>query len=172
MVVRRAAFRELEGFDQSLALYEDWDLWIRLALRGDGVGVDAPLLGYRVWNSVSAAAGPDLVSAWERVGERHRAAAERLGARPDVADLHRYRAFRAMHANRRGEAAAAYRDLAALGGGAPAVAKASALSLASRLAGRQLAERLARRDTAAVPAEVRGCAEAWLAAAAPGPAVR
>jgi glycosyltransferase involved in cell wall biosynthesis len=46
--VRRTVFVEHGGFDESLLVAEDWDLWIRLVLDGAAVGcVDRPLLRYR-----------------------------------------------------------------------------------------------------------------------------
>jgi len=41
--------RDLGGFDESLTSCEDWDLWVRLARRGDPAVVDRPLVRYRIW---------------------------------------------------------------------------------------------------------------------------
>ena len=44
MVARADVLRDLGGFDTSMALYEDWDLWIRLATRYEPAVVDQPLV--------------------------------------------------------------------------------------------------------------------------------
>lgn len=36
VLLRKSAFDAVSGFDESLTLFEDWDLWIRLALGGFG----------------------------------------------------------------------------------------------------------------------------------------
>lgn len=47
LVVRRACFARLGGFDSTLATAEDWDLWLRLARAFDAVYVDEPLVHIR-----------------------------------------------------------------------------------------------------------------------------
>jgi glycosyltransferase involved in cell wall biosynthesis len=161
VVVSTEVFRALGGFDETLSLYEDWDLWARLALRGPAAAVDRPLVAYRVWQSVSSRE-VDLVGAWQVVTARHAAAAAALGVEADPADLHRYRAFRALRSGRHQEAAEAYRSLGACTGGARS-------RVAARLAARHgavLLRAFTGRDRRAVPAAVRAEAESWLAGAA------
>jgi glycosyltransferase involved in cell wall biosynthesis len=47
-VVRIKCFRELGGFDESIAMGIDWDLWLRFSTRYHFAFVDEPLLIYRV----------------------------------------------------------------------------------------------------------------------------
>jgi glycosyltransferase involved in cell wall biosynthesis len=158
VVVRADVVRTLGGFDEGLSLYEDWDLWTRLSLRGPAAAVDRPLVAYRVWRSVSSRE-VDLVGAWRTVTGRYTVEAAALGVEADVADLHRYRAYRALRSGRHGEAAEAYRSLGSCQGGARS-------RLAARLAHRHgavLLRAFTSRDRRAVPTEVRAEAEAWLA---------
>jgi hypothetical protein len=46
VVVDAALVRRLEGFDEGLSHFADWDMWIRLAAAGRPAVVDAPLVGY------------------------------------------------------------------------------------------------------------------------------
>jgi glycosyltransferase involved in cell wall biosynthesis len=46
VVARTELVRELGGFDESLQVVADWDLWIRLALAADAATVDEPLIAY------------------------------------------------------------------------------------------------------------------------------
>jgi glycosyltransferase involved in cell wall biosynthesis len=159
VMVRTDVVRELRGFDERLALYEDWDLWSRLALRGAGAAVDRPLVAYRVWRSTSSRE-VDLEGAWRAVTGRYAPEASALGVRADIADLHRYRAFRALRSGRGHEAAEAYRLLArGVGGGRSRFA-----ALAAARGGGALLAAFTWRDRRAVPAAVRHEAEAWLAA--------
>ncbi len=63
VLVRRACFVRLGGFDEGLPLGQDWEMWIRLA-RAYRVGViDAPLIDFtQHWGSLTAG----------KVEERHR----------------------------------------------------------------------------------------------------
>ncbi len=48
VMVRTELVRSVGGFDERLAVLADWELWIRLADRADGVQIDELLLGYVV----------------------------------------------------------------------------------------------------------------------------
>jgi glycosyltransferase involved in cell wall biosynthesis len=48
VVLRRSCFEEMGGFDESLIWAEDYDLWMRIAERYDGVYVDGVLGSYRI----------------------------------------------------------------------------------------------------------------------------
>jgi len=48
VLARTDVIRELGGFDTSLVELEEWDLWIRLARRGEPAIVDRPHVAYRV----------------------------------------------------------------------------------------------------------------------------
>lgn len=47
-LVRRTALDEVGGFDAALRSAEDWDLWVRLAARGEIAYVHEPLARYRL----------------------------------------------------------------------------------------------------------------------------
>jgi glycosyltransferase involved in cell wall biosynthesis len=48
-LMRRDAIERIDGFDESLDTYEDWDLYLRLSLGGRLEYVSAPAARYRVW---------------------------------------------------------------------------------------------------------------------------
>ncbi|MBE0598229.1 MAG: glycosyltransferase [Desulfuromonadales bacterium] len=47
-MVRRRCLKEFGGFDESLSMGIDWDLWLRLSTRYRFAYIDEPLLDYRV----------------------------------------------------------------------------------------------------------------------------
>ena len=80
-MMRREALEQIGGFDESLDVYEDWDLYLRLSLTWNLEYVDVPAAKYRVW--------PGNV-AWDRtaaglceVAEKH------LGMLPSVPEAMR-----------------------------------------------------------------------------------
>lgn len=157
VMVRTDALRDVGPFDESLKLYEDWDMWIRFALRGGAPSVDRPLVAYRVWRSMSSAA-VDLEGAWRGITDRYVEDANRLGVRTDPAAYYRYRAFRSLHSGRHHEAAEAYRRLAELNSSR----KSSALAVAAHRAGSPLLSVLSWRDRRRVPQAIRNEATGWL----------
>lgn len=48
-VIRRICFEEAEGFDESLPMGIDWDLWLRVSLAWEFDYVPKALLNYRIW---------------------------------------------------------------------------------------------------------------------------
>ena len=48
-LMKRSAFEEIGGYDESLDAYEDWDLYLRLSLVGGLVYDKSPSCLYRVW---------------------------------------------------------------------------------------------------------------------------
>lgn len=48
LLIRRACFARVGGLDPTLAVAEDWDLWLRLARAFDAVYVDEPLVRIRI----------------------------------------------------------------------------------------------------------------------------
>ena len=62
--LRRSRVLEVGGFDESLALGEDWDLFIRMVLAGSRAGlVDRPLLRYRMRPGSATADRPRALAA-------------------------------------------------------------------------------------------------------------
>ena len=51
VLVRRACFREVGLFDETLRASEDWDMWLRVARHYHFGGITEPLLNYRVHGS-------------------------------------------------------------------------------------------------------------------------
>lgn len=49
IMVRRSAFDELGGYDESLDVFEDWDLYLRLSLLGSLEYAHCEAARYRVW---------------------------------------------------------------------------------------------------------------------------
>jgi glycosyltransferase involved in cell wall biosynthesis len=50
VLVSRELYEAVGGFDAELFTNEDWDLWLKLAKESPLAYVDAPLVGYRVWD--------------------------------------------------------------------------------------------------------------------------
>lgn len=85
VMVRTELLRETGGFDESLDLCEDWELWIRLAERAELDYVDAPLTRYRFHAGNSTRDLDRLRDAHLVVLARCR---ERYGAQADSAAAH------------------------------------------------------------------------------------
>jgi hypothetical protein len=144
--VRRSRFLECGGFDSSVRVATDWDLWCRMVLGGSRIGlVDEPLARYRL--------RPDSLSA-DRIAlfEGRCTVLERAAARDELTSAERER-LRAALERERGNALLAKAN-AALRGRSPEA--------------RRLALRVARTRSLAAATRAR----AALAALAPGPAAR
>jgi len=98
-VIRRGAIAECGGFDESLSAAEDWDLWLRLAMRFRFVVVPQTLLLYRVH--------PDSMSSADVIRQErcslqvieqafHRVGASQSLKRQSVANLYKYLTYRAL----------------------------------------------------------------------------
>lgn len=83
LVVRRSAFDEVGGFDESLGTAEDLDLVLRVAQLGSCVYVDETLVDYRYHGANATRAHRELAASIRRVLASHRAIAARQG-RDDV----------------------------------------------------------------------------------------
>jgi GT2 family glycosyltransferase len=71
-LIRRRAFESVGGYDESLDAYEDWDLYLRLALDWRLAYVDCPAAAYRIW---SGNVGWRRTAEWTiRVADKHLAA--------------------------------------------------------------------------------------------------
>jgi len=80
-LVRRSAFLAVGGYDESLAVYEDWDFYLRLSLRFRLVYADCVTAQYRVW---PGNVGWSQTAEWTaRVAEKH------LGDLPELTPAER-----------------------------------------------------------------------------------
>jgi hypothetical protein len=48
-LMRREALEQIGGFDETLATYEDWDVYLRLSLKWRLEYVECPAAKYRIW---------------------------------------------------------------------------------------------------------------------------
>jgi glycosyltransferase involved in cell wall biosynthesis len=71
--------RSLGGFDPSLRVVADWDMWIRLALTAPSAPVDRPLVGYLRHPEAMSRDVASLRPELEHVAEKHREAREERG---------------------------------------------------------------------------------------------
>lgn len=109
VVARTALVRELGGFDEGLFQLADWDLWIRLALAGTSVAVPELLVGYVMQpESMLLTDRRDVFLEFDRLVEKHRDAAVRLGGGPDPVRFARWVALGHQRAGRPREAARVY----------------------------------------------------------------
>jgi glycosyltransferase involved in cell wall biosynthesis len=109
VVARTSLVRELGGFDEQLFQLADWDLWIRLALAGRAARVEdvlVALVAHR--QSMLLVDRRDVFLEFERLREKHRDAAARLGRSPDAALFARWVAAGHLRAGRRRAAARSY----------------------------------------------------------------
>jgi glycosyltransferase involved in cell wall biosynthesis len=77
VVVRRDAFDQVGGFDQSLTSIENWDLWIRISSRWAIECIDEPLTFYRMHEGNRSGSVQLRRQNIFRVLEKHHEAAER-----------------------------------------------------------------------------------------------
>jgi cellulose synthase/poly-beta-1,6-N-acetylglucosamine synthase-like glycosyltransferase len=83
-LIRKEALESVGGYDESLDAYEDWDLYLRLALDWRLTYADCPAARYRIW---SGNVGWRRTAEWTiRVAEKH------LAALPDLPDGERHAA--------------------------------------------------------------------------------
>jgi glycosyltransferase involved in cell wall biosynthesis len=161
-VLGRTAFvRDVGGFDERLRHAEDWEFWIRLALRSPVASVDAPLVGYRVWRG-SRSHTTWTSGAAAEIAERYRAEFERRGLRFDPVESWLYDARQDVRARRRRASRRFAR--AAVHRRRPQYLAASVASLLAPSVVDQLA---VRRTRLAVSEDWRSRAYDWLGALRP-----
>ena len=97
VLARTELVRAVGGFDESLTVLEDWDLWIRLADASPLATIGEPVVGYQrrpggrshdvaaiaaAFPRVAAKHGLEIDRSWELLyrGEMHRRAGDRIGA--------------------------------------------------------------------------------------------
>lgn len=71
ILFERSLYEELGGFDETLALLEDWDLWVRYSVRTDFVFVDTVTSLYRV-PLRKRKREADMYHAYQTVTEKYR----------------------------------------------------------------------------------------------------
>ena len=91
VAARRSLLDDLGGFDERLFQLADWDLWIRLALAAGAESIPDVLVAYTMHQqNMLLTDRRDVFPELEYLAEKHRAASERLGARPDRARFARW----------------------------------------------------------------------------------
>jgi glycosyltransferase involved in cell wall biosynthesis len=108
VIVRRSLYLEVGGFDQSLAVVADWDLWIRLARVARAAAGSAPTVAYAAHDDNMSLNIPRLLAEFRRLAERHAAACRQRGIRFGDPDFPRWIAQLYRRQGRRGRAAAWY----------------------------------------------------------------
>jgi hypothetical protein len=81
VLARRSALLDARGFDETLPLRSDWDLWIRLSRRHNFVTAREPLVGYTRSSGGLTRGGGRMTTAGEAVLARAAAADPSLGER-------------------------------------------------------------------------------------------
>jgi glycosyltransferase involved in cell wall biosynthesis len=110
-----AAVSAVGGFDESLAHFADWDLWIGLADRGRGAACPEVLMAYlQHERSMLVTDKSGLVGEFNRLARKHRAVSKRHGVGFDRAGLARWMAWGEGRAGHRARAARGYLASAAL----------------------------------------------------------
>jgi glycosyltransferase involved in cell wall biosynthesis len=71
VVARTALVRDVGGFDESLRILADWDLWIRLAARSPHVTVGRPLVGYVLHGGNMTARNDGLAAELAHIRAKH-----------------------------------------------------------------------------------------------------
>jgi glycosyltransferase involved in cell wall biosynthesis len=139
VVVRADVLARCGPFDEQLSNHEDWDMWIRLARLGPPAWVPQPLVALRQHAANASWNMARMLQDLQVIERRH-------GITADRAAHHRWAAWAALRAGRRGEALRHYAeavrcgDLTSLGrallaAARPGVANARADRLARRAAG-------------------------------------
>lgn len=101
-----ALVRDVGGFDERLVSCEDWDLWLRLAVREVPAVVDRPLVKYRIWPG-------SMSTKVERMRTTRREVLVRHGGSEEAAFAHeRWLAKQLLRGGDRVPAASAYARLA------------------------------------------------------------
>jgi glycosyltransferase involved in cell wall biosynthesis len=104
VIADRELLVEVGGFDESLAVIEDWDLWLRLAQHATFAAIDRPLVAWRLHggNETLHARGEAELA---RLQSNHAAAYARTGVRIDRGSWLQWEAESLLRAGRRTSAA-------------------------------------------------------------------
>jgi glycosyltransferase involved in cell wall biosynthesis len=158
VVASRDLVLELGGFDESLSIMADWDMWTRLAMRAPAAPVADPLTGYVLHPSAMSRDVPRSRTEFARIEERYRSIRSSCGA---AVDLHRYLRYVAdldRRAGHRWRAAGLYVQAARAGGDRHAVVEAVAA-----IVWPPLVDIMERRSGATVPASAHTSVQLWVA---------
>lgn len=112
VVARVAAVREVGGFDEGLRSLEDWDLWVRLALRSPLAVVARPLVAYRVNPASMAHDRATMDASYEILASRYASVREARGVRLADASWLKYMGAAQLRSGRRLAAARTHLRLA------------------------------------------------------------
>jgi glycosyltransferase involved in cell wall biosynthesis len=114
VLARTALVRRLGGFDETLSVLADWDLWIRLALAAPAASCPAVLLAYLSHPGNMVVRGEyDTLREFLTLEQKHADASRAEGVRFDRRRVYRYFARGHRRAGRRLDAARTYLRLAA-----------------------------------------------------------
>jgi glycosyltransferase involved in cell wall biosynthesis len=109
VVARTDVVRRLHGFDERLFQLADWDLWIRLALEGNGALCPEIVVGYVMQpESMLLTDRRDVFDEFEYLVAKHREASAAHRVEFDRARFSRWVALGHLRAGRRGDAARTY----------------------------------------------------------------
>lgn len=157
-IVELSLLREMGGFDPALLGSEDWDMWIRLALRSPLAAVDRPLIAYRLGMESLSMDVNRMRAGRAIIVERYAELAAAHGVKPDEATHERYLAKQLLRAGARRASASIFAALAFRHGRWREVPR-----MATALVAPRLTDKVGRvRAAAAVPSGWRRDAEAWL----------
>jgi glycosyltransferase involved in cell wall biosynthesis len=71
VMIRRAAFHQVGGFDTGLRHLADWDLWLRLASSGSPACVCSPLVAYRIHRGQATLDPTGMIAEGRILAARH-----------------------------------------------------------------------------------------------------
>ena len=159
VVVRSTVLRDVGGFDETLSIVEDWDLWVRLALAARATAVDGPAVAWRRHATNATKDATAVEREFRAFFAKHQARRTALGIEVDWAQIDR--ALGAIHRDggARLGALRAYWRAARTGPVVPAIVRALTLLPG----GRRIADRHGRQS---LPPSWRRDLEQWLGRAA------
>jgi glycosyltransferase involved in cell wall biosynthesis len=99
VLIRRQAFNEVGYFDESLSAVEDWDMWLRLAIRYHFVAVQSPQILYRVSaNSMSDNLDKMETACLQVIERAFSQSPESLQhlKKPSIANIYKYLTFKVL----------------------------------------------------------------------------
>ncbi len=158
VMARTELLRSVGGFCEGFPGLEDWELWIRLALRSPIATVDRPVVGYRVHADSMAHDSAKMTAAFVALEQRYVEERSRRGVEVAEASWLKYTGAAQLRSGRRWRAARTHGRLALRHGDLRA-----GLLAAAGLVLPGLQVRRDRRQGAAMAEAWRAAAEEWLA---------